>query len=174
MFWSESPSSLAHKSSQSTLMSQFCGRKNFTMAFNFLVCSFSATKMTGRPGHWSEPGEYNILFLSSVLVISSQDSSALGHRKFTQEGAMTISPFAAREGTGAPQWPIVKKCCRHLVPSSDFFVQSYAVCSFKSWHEILSAVGKGSLKKGKKRPSAVGETISRNACPHPCAVRSCQ
>ena len=40
---------------------------------------------------------------------------------------MTISPFAAREGTSAPQWPNVKKCCRHLVPSSDFFVQSYAV-----------------------------------------------
>ena len=87
----------------------------------------SATKMTGRPGHWSEPGEYNILFLGSVLVISSQDSSALGYREFTQEGAMTTSPFAAREGTSAPQWPIVKKCCRHLVPSSDFFVQSYAV-----------------------------------------------
>ena len=31
----------------------------------------SATKMTGRPGHWSEPGEYNILFLHSILVISS-------------------------------------------------------------------------------------------------------
>ena len=40
---------------------------------------------------------------------------------------MTISPFAAREGTSAPQWPIVNKCCRHLVPSSDFFVQSYAL-----------------------------------------------
>ena len=170
------------------------------------VCQDSATKMTGQPGHWSEPGEYNILlrwhvcrvnfarkifsshvfsyekcseifpenfeplfcgsekipgkfppnfplnfpnfpaknqkkvtdellqerrenilFLGSVLVISSQDSSALGYREFTQEGAMTISPFAAREGTGAPQWPIVKKCCCHLVPSSDFFVQSYAV-----------------------------------------------
>ena len=79
------------------------------------------------PGHWSEPGEYNILFLGSVLVISSQDSSALGYREFTQEGAMTISPFAAREGTSAPQWPIAKKCCRHLIPSSDFFGQSYAV-----------------------------------------------
>ena len=87
----------------------------------------SATKMTGRPGHWSEPCEYNILFLGSILVISSQDSSALGYREFTQEGPMTISPFAAREGTSAPQWPNVKKCCRHLVPSSDFFVQSYAV-----------------------------------------------
>ena len=86
----------------------------------------SATKMTGRPGHWSEPGEYNILFLGSTLVISSQDSSALGYREFTQEGAMTISPFAARGGTSAPQWPNVKQCCRHLVPSSDFFVQSYA------------------------------------------------
>ena len=64
----------------------------------------SATKMAGRPGHWSEPGEYNILFLGSVLAISSQDSSALGYRKFTQKGAMTISPFAAREGTSAPQW----------------------------------------------------------------------
>ena len=71
----------------------------------------SATKMTGRPGHWSEPGEYNILFLGSVLVISSQDSSALGYREVTQEGAMTISPLAAREGTSAPQWPIVKQCC---------------------------------------------------------------
>ena len=40
---------------------------------------------------------------------------------------MTISPFAAREGTSAPQWPKRKKCCHHLVPSSDFFVQSYAV-----------------------------------------------
>ena len=40
---------------------------------------------------------------------------------------MTISPFAAREGTSAPEWPNVKKCCRHLVPSSDYFVQSYAV-----------------------------------------------
>ena len=88
---------------------------------------FSATKMTGRPGHWSEPGEYNILFLGSILVISSQDSCALGYREFTQEGPMTISPFAAREGTSAPQWPNVKKCCRHLVLSSDFFVQSYAV-----------------------------------------------
>ena len=94
--------------------------------------SVSATKMTGRPGHWSEPGEYNILFLGSVLVISSQDSSALGYREFTQEGAITISPFAAREGTSAPQWPIVKKCCRHLVPSSDFFVQSSAVPSVQS------------------------------------------
>ena len=83
--------------------------------------------MTGRPGHWSERGEYNILFLGSILVISSQDSSALGYREFTQEGPMTINPFAAREGTSAPQWPNVKKCCRHLVPSSDFFVQSYAV-----------------------------------------------
>ena len=83
--------------------------------------------MTGRPGHWSEPGEYNILFLGSILVISSQDSPALRYREFTQEGPMTISPFAAREGTSAPQWPNVKKCCRHLVPSSDFFVQSYAV-----------------------------------------------
>ena len=90
---------------------------------------FSATK-TGRPGHWSEPGEYNILFLGSILVISSQDSSALGYREFTQEGAMTISPFAAREGTSAPQWPNVKKCCRHLVPCSDLFVQSYAVPIF--------------------------------------------
>ena len=72
-------------------------------------------------------GEYNILFLGSILVISSQDSSALGYREFTQEGQMTISPFAAREGTSAPQWPNAKKCCRHLVPSSDFFVQSYAV-----------------------------------------------
>ena len=27
---------------------------------------------------------------------------------------MTISPFAAREGTSAPPWPNVKKCCRHL------------------------------------------------------------
>ena len=89
--------------------------------------SLSATKMTGRPGHWSEPGEYNILFLGSILVISSQDSSALGYQEFTQEGAMTIIPFAAREGTSAPQWPNVKKCCRHLVPSSDLFVQSYAV-----------------------------------------------
>ena len=86
--------------------------------------------MTGRPGHWSEPGEYNILFLGSILVISSQDSSALGYREFTQEGAMTISPFAAREGTNAPQWPNVEKCSRHLVPSSDFFVQSYAVPIF--------------------------------------------
>ena len=60
--------------------------------------------MTGRPGHWSEPGEYHILFLGSVLVISSQGSYALGYREFTQEGAMTISPFAAREGTSAPQW----------------------------------------------------------------------
>ena len=85
--------------------------------------------MTGRPGHWSEPGEYNILFLDSILVISSQDSSALGYREFTQEGAMTMSPFAAREGTSVPQWPNVKKCCRHLVPSSDFFVQSYVVPS---------------------------------------------
>ena len=83
--------------------------------------------MTGRPGHWSQRGEYNILFLGSILVISSQDSSALGYREFTQEGPMTISPFAAREGTSAPQWPNVKKCCRHLIPSSDFFVQSYAV-----------------------------------------------
>ena len=66
-------------------------------------------KMTGRPGHWSEPGEYNILFLGSILVISSQVSSALGYREFTQDGAMTISPFAAREGTSAPQWPNVKK-----------------------------------------------------------------
>ena len=81
----------------------------------FLQCSNSATKMTGRPDHWSEPGEYNILFLGSILVFSSQDSSALGCRKFTQEGAMTTSPFAAREGTSAPQWPNVKKCCRHLV-----------------------------------------------------------
>ena len=40
---------------------------------------------------------------------------------------MTINPFTAREGTSAPQWQKVKKCCRHLVPSSDFFVQSYAV-----------------------------------------------
>ena len=40
---------------------------------------------------------------------------------------MTTSPFAAREGRSAPQWPNVKKCCGHLVPSSDFFVQSYAV-----------------------------------------------
>ena len=38
----------------------------------------SATKMTGRPGHWSELGEYNILFLGSMLVISSQDSPDLG------------------------------------------------------------------------------------------------
>ena len=83
--------------------------------------------MTGRPGHWSEPGEYNIWFLGSIRVISSQDSSALEYREFTQEGAMTISPFAAKEGTSAPQWPNVKKCCLHLVPSSDFFVQSYAV-----------------------------------------------
>ena len=36
---------------------------------------------------------------------------------------MTISPLAAREGTSAPQWPNVKEYCRHLVPSSDFFVQ---------------------------------------------------
>ena len=83
--------------------------------------------MTGRPGHWSERGEYNILFLGSILVISSQDPSAPGYREFTEEGPMTISPFAAREGTSAPQWPNVKKCCRHLAPSSDFFVQSYAV-----------------------------------------------
>ena len=68
----------------------------------------SATKMTGRPGHWSEPGEYNILFLGPILVISSQDSPALGYREFTQEGPMTISPFAAREGTSALQWPNVK------------------------------------------------------------------
>ena len=33
-----------------------------------------------RPGHWSEPGEYNILFPGSILVISCQDSSALGYR----------------------------------------------------------------------------------------------
>ena len=90
---------------------------------------FSATKMTRQPGHWSERGEYNILFLGSILVISSQNSSALGYREFTQEGPMTISPYAAREGTSAP-WPNVKKCCRHLVPSSDFFVQSYAVHIF--------------------------------------------
>ena len=63
----------------------------------------SATKMTGRPGHWSEPGECNILFLGSILVISSQDSTALGYREFTQEGPMTIRPFAAGEGTSAPQ-----------------------------------------------------------------------
>ena len=44
---------------------------------------------------------------------------------------MTISPFAAREGTSAPQWPNVKKCCHHLVPFSDFFVQSYAVPSYE-------------------------------------------
>ena len=88
----------------------------------------SATKMTGRPGHWSEPGEYNILFLGSILVISSQDSSALGYREFTQEGAMTISPFAAREGTSAPQWPNVKNVVvTSFRPVSDFFVQSYAV-----------------------------------------------
>ena len=92
--------------------------------------------MTGRPGHWSEPGEYNILFLGSVLVISSQDSSALGYREFTQKGAMTIGPFAAKEGTSGPQWQIVKKCCRHLVPSSDFFVRSYAVPKF---HKHTSA-----------------------------------
>ena len=80
--------------------------------------------MIGRPGHWSEPGEYNISFLGSILA---QDSTPLGYREFTQERAMTISPFAAGEGTSAPQWPKVKKCCRHLVPSSDFFIQSYAV-----------------------------------------------
>ena len=86
------------------------------------MCSiFSRAKMTGRTGHWSEPGEYNILFLGSILVISSQHSSALGYREFTEEGSMTIRPFAAREGTSVPQWPNVKKCCRHLVPSSDFF-----------------------------------------------------
>ena len=161
---------------------------------NFLwpkMARLSATKMMGRSGHWSEPGEYKIVrqpvdpvvgdpvrqdmnigkfcplplctlignfrrtfcilfllslscrtgsvttgstgsqivFLGSILVMSSQDSFALGKREFAQEGAMTISPFAAREGTSAPQWPNVKKCCRHLVPSSDFFVQSYAVPS---------------------------------------------
>ena len=35
--------------------------------------------------------------------------SGLGYREFTQEGPVTISPFAAREGTSAPQWPNVKK-----------------------------------------------------------------
>ena len=65
--------------------------------------------MTGRPGHWSEPGEYNILFLGSILVISSQDSSALGYREVTEEGPMTISPFAAREGTCAPTMAKRKK-----------------------------------------------------------------
>ena len=66
--------------------------------------------VTGRPGHWSEPSEYNILFLGSFVVIfSSQDSSALGYREFKQEGPVTISPFAARKGTSAPQWPNVKK-----------------------------------------------------------------
>ena len=37
----------------------------------YLLNLLSATKMTGRPDHWSEPGEYNILFLGSVLFISS-------------------------------------------------------------------------------------------------------
>ena len=95
----------------STVKSPFCpvcpwDGCSYEFFFSVLVL---ATKMTGRPGHWSEPGEYNICFLGSVVVISSQDSSALGYREFTQEGAMTISPFAARKGTSAPQWPIVKK-----------------------------------------------------------------
>ena len=115
---------------------------------------FGATKMTGRPGHWSEPGEYNILFLGSILVISSQDSSALGYREFTQEGPMTISPFAAREGTSAPQWPNVKKCCRHLVPSSDLFVQSYAVprkLHLSSSSQILNCLSNEMEDTGQQR-----------------------
>ena len=51
----------------------------------------------------------------------------LGIENSHKRVAMTISPLAAREGTSAPQWPNVKKCCRHLVPSSGVFVQSYAV-----------------------------------------------
>ena len=54
-------------------------------------------------------GKSQLLKMGSILVTSSQDSSALGYREFTQEGAMTISPFAAREGTSAPQWPKRKK-----------------------------------------------------------------
>ena len=72
-------------------------------------------------------GEYNILFLGSILVISSQDSSALGCREFTQEGAMTISPFATQRRNKRTTMAKRKKCCRRLVPSSDFFVQSCAV-----------------------------------------------
>ena len=128
--------------------------------------------MTGRPGDWSEPGEYNILFLGSVLVISSQDSCALGYREFTQEGAMTISLFAAREGTSAPQWPIVKKCCRHLVPSSDFFVQSSAVpifgpspeettCSFP--YRFSGENRNSGLAPGNRNPKAMARKIKQKA-----------
>ena len=38
----------------------------------------SATKMTGRPGHWSEPGEYNILFLGSIWSFPPKTPPHLG------------------------------------------------------------------------------------------------
>ena len=68
---------------------------------------------------------------------------------------MTTSPLAAREGTTAPQWPIVKKCCRHLVPSSDFFVQSYAAPSGAPLDAVVS----------KKNESWRGSQIIRPCLP---------
>ena len=88
--------------------------------------NLSPTKMTGRPGHWSEPGEYNILFLGSILVISSQDSSDLGignPHKRVHDNKPIRSQRRNKRTTRAKR----KKCCCHLVPSSDFLVQSYAV-----------------------------------------------
>ena len=70
-----------------------CRQGRSEIPFFAVNSRFSATEMTGRPGHRSEPGvtEYNILFLGSIVVISSQDSSALGYRGFTQEGAPICS-----------------------------------------------------------------------------------
>ena len=71
---------------------------------------------------------------------------------------MTMSLFAAREGTSVPQWPNVKKCCRHLVPSSDFFVQSYAVPIKRSVPETLA------FAFGSRLPSKTQRSRTRIFC----------
>ena len=87
--------------------------------------------LTRRP-RWPDDqvngrNQVSTTYCFSALFWSFPPKTPPGYREFTQEGPMTITLFTAREGTSAPQWPNVKKCCRHFVPSSDFFVQSYAV-----------------------------------------------
>ena len=73
---------------------------------------------------------------------------ALGHREFTQEGPMTISPFAAREGTSAPQWPNLKKMLlsprsvqwllRPVIRGAERFVKSLGIHTWNSQRRSFS------------------------------------
>ena len=148
--------------------------------------------MTGRPGHWSEPGEYNILFLGSILVISSQVSSALGYREFTLGRKKEPKPKLfgpdifqwgrglPREGVGAKKFDTsletreiklfgrdIPGFCRDIPPKCPKSLRKKSLCSISvSYHTRGSQDNKPIRSQSRNRRTTMAKRKKMLSSPH--------